>query len=400
MKPKAYDGYRSFQYLEPGVDYKQFRLAKDVGRVEPFTVEVTPEQERQVQEILHSDVVVSMHDHTFITPEDVTEIFEYTRQGRHWTGYEGLSRSGVDVLFENFMDGTAMITSKAGWKWTDIIHDIGMRFSDIAHQTMVFRAETYDDLLRAKKEGKIAFVPTIEAATACENEVDRVDVLYGLGIRCMGITYSESNNCGSGLREANDGGLTQFGRQVVKRMNRLGMAIDTAHCGDKTAADVIEVSEKPVFISHVGARALWNTTRLKPDWVLKACAEKGGVVGIEAAPHTTLTRKHPQHSIESYMEHFEYVANLIGINHVGFGPDTLFGDHVGLHHAFAAALSISSTHSGEQFDEVEYVRGLENPAECFPNITRWLVKHGYGREDIAKVLGLNALRVLKESWAR
>ncbi|HHV79432.1 MAG TPA: diguanylate cyclase [Firmicutes bacterium] len=400
MKTKAYKGYKSFQYLEPGVDYKPFKLAKEIGRVEPYVVPVTPEQERLAQELLEENIVVSLHDHSFVTPENVYEIFDYTRRGRQWTGYEGLSVSGIDVLFENFMDGTAMITSNAGWKWTDIIHDIGMRFSDFAHQDMLFRAEVYDDLLRAKAEGKIAVVATLEAATAIENEVDRVDVLYGLGIRCMGITYSESNALGSGLREANDGGLTQFGKQVVRRMNKLGMAIDTAHCGDKTALDVIEYSEKPVFISHVGARALWNTNRLKPDYVLKACAEKGGVVGIEAAPHTTLTHKHPQHSIESYMEHFEYIANLVGIDHVAFGPDTLFGDHVGLHHAFASQLSIASTHSGESFEEVEYVKGLENPSECFPNITRWLVKHGYSREDIAKVLGLNVLRVLKEAWAR
>jgi membrane dipeptidase len=275
-----------------------------------------------------------------------------------------------------------------------------MRFSDLAHQTMVYRAETSDDLLRAKREGRIALVPCLEAATPIENELDRVDVLYGLGIRCMGITYSESNALGSGLREPNDGGLTRFGRQVVRRMNQIGMTIDVAHCGDKTAADTIEASEKPVFITHVGARALWNTSRLKPDSVLEACAERGGVIGIEAAPHTTLTHRHPLHSIDSFMEHFEYVARLCGIDHVAFGPDTLFGDHVGLHHAFAAALSIAAAHAGERFDEVPYVRGIENPVEAFPNIARWLVAHGYSRDDIAKVLGLNVLRVVKDTWAR
>lgn len=400
MKQKHYNGYRSFQYLEPGIDYKPYKLSREIGRVEPYVVAVTPEQEREVQEILESNIVVSLHDHAFVVPEDVSQIFDHQRHGRNWTAYEGLSVSGLDVYFENFMDGCAMITSRAGWKWTDVIHDIGIRFSDLAHQDMVYRAETFADLLRAKAEGKIAMVATLESAMPIENEVDRVDVLYGLGIRSMGITYSESNALGSGLREANDAGLTQLGREVVRRMNKLGMTIDTAHCGDKTTLDVIEVSEKPIVISHSGARALWNSKRLKPDHVLKACAEKGGVIGIEAAPHTTLTHRHPQHSIDSYMEHFEYIANLVGIDHVAFGPDTLFGDHVGLHHAFAGALSIAQTHAGEQFDEVEYVKGLENPAECFPNITRWLVKHGYSREDIAKVLGLNVLRVLKETWAR
>ena len=183
-------------------------------------------------------------------------------------------------------------------------------------------------------------------------------------------------------------------------MNQLGMTIDTAHCGDRTALDAIELSETPTLISHVGARSLWNTRRMKPDQVFKACADKGGVIGIEAAPHTTLTHGHPEHSIESYMEHFEYVANLVGIEHVGFGPDTLFGDHVGLHHAFANQLSIGSSHAGPSYTEVEYVKGLENPSEVMPNVARWLVAHGYGDKEIAKVLGLNVLRVLRESWAR
>jgi len=399
-RPKAYTGYRSFDYLESGADYTPFRLAKEIDRVEPYVVPVSPDQENNVQELLDRNIVISLHDHPFVTPEDAMEIFAYNRQGRQWTGYEGLSVSRLDVIFDNFMDGTATITSNAGWKWTDVIHDIGIRYSDIAHQDMVFVAATVDDLLRAKPQGKIALVPSLEAATPIENELDRIDVLYGLGIRCMGIAYSEANSLGAGLREARDGGLTQFGRQAVRRMNQLGIAIDVSHSGDQTAADTIEVSEKPIFITHVGARALWDTNRMKPDWVIRACAEKGGVIGIEAAPHTTLTETHREHSIESYMEHFEYIANLVGIDHVAFGPDTMFGDHVGIHHAFAAQLSIAASHNGPQFDEVAYVKGVENPAEVFPNVTRWLVSHGYSHTDIAKALGLNVLRVLKEAWWR
>jgi membrane dipeptidase len=400
MNKKKYSGYRSFQYLDPASDFRAFKLAREIGRVESYVYPVSEDQERRVQQLLAENVIVSLHDHASVFPENMDEILDYVRQGREWTGYEGLSVSGIDVLFENFMDGTALITSSAGWKWTDVIHDIGIRYSDFAHQDMVFVALTIDDLLRAKREGKIAFVATLESATPIENELDRVDVLYGLGIRSMGITYSESNALGSGLKEANDGGLTHFGRRVVRRMNQLGVTIDTAHCGDKTALDVIDHSQKPTFISHVGARALWHTNRMMPDDVLIACAEKGGVIGIEAAPHTTLTENHPRHSIESYMEHLEYVANLTGIEHVACGPDTLFGDHVGLHHAFAAQLSISLSHAGPSFQHVEYVKGLENPGEVMPNVIRWLVKHGYSDQDIAKVAGLNVLRVLKETWAR
>lgn len=400
MKKKQYNGYTSYQYLEAGVDYKDYKLSKEYNRVEPFVYPVTAEQEQEVQRILEEEMIISLHEHTFIAPEDLNEFFAFRRQGRDFTGYEGLSISGLDVVFENFMNGTAMITSNHGWKWEDIIFDLGMRYSDFAHQDLVIRAETIDDLYRAKREGKIAFVTSLEAATQIENEVDRVDVLYGLGVRCMGIAYSEANALGAGLREENDSGLTQLGRQVVQRMNKLGMTIDVSHCGDQTSLDVINESSKPIFITHVGARALWNTRRLKPDHILKACAEKGGVIGIEAAPHTTLTEKHTRHSIESVMEHFEYMVNLVGIDHVAFGLDTLFGDHVGLHTLLSDHLSIGKSHEGPKFEKVEYVQGLENPAEAYPNVVRYLVQKGYSREDISKVMGDNILRVLKETWAK
>jgi len=399
-KSTRHTGYRSFQYLEPGTDYREFKLAKELDRVPSRRVEVSAQQEERVQRLLDENLAVSLHDHCFVVPADFADLAEYRRQGRDWTGYAGMAQSGLDAVFDCLMDGTATITSKAGWKWDDIVFDLGMRLSDILHQDFVVRGETLGDIRRAKQNGQIAFIASLEAATAIENEVDRLDILYGLGIRSSGIAYSEANTLGSGLKESRDGGLTEFGRQAVRRMNKLGIAIDISHSGDQTSMDTIEASEKPIFITHAGARGLWNTKRMKPDEVLKAMAAKGGVIGIEAAPHTTLTKKHPKHSIESFMEHFEYCADLIGIDHVAFGPDTLFGDHVGLHHYFAKQLSIKSAHGAQPFEEVEYVDGIENPAEAFPNIVRWMVKHDYSDGDVAKAIGGNVMRVLEEAWFR
>src|SRR5213593_825553 len=397
-KRTKYDGYRSFQYLEGGADYREFTLAKEIDRVPSRKVEVTESQEARVQRLLDEHLAISLHDHCFVVPEDFGELAEYRRQGRDFTGYAGMAQSGLDAVFDNLLDGTGTITSKNAWKWDDVVYDLGMRMSDLAHQDFIVRGESLDDVKRAKENGQIAFIASLEAATPMENEVDRLDILYGLGIRSSGIAYSEANTLGSGLKEARDGGLTEFGRQAVRRMNKLGIAIDVSHSGDQTSLDTIQASEKPIFITHAGARGLWNTKRMKPDEVLKGMAAKGGVIGIEAAPHTTLTKKHPKHSIESFMEHFEYCADLIGIDHVAFGPDTLFGDHVGLHHYFAKQLSIKAAHGAQEFEEVEYVDGIENPAEAFPNIVRWLVKHDYSDGDIAKAIGGNVMRVLDEVW--
>ncbi|MDQ2952618.1 MAG: dipeptidase, partial [Chloroflexota bacterium] len=315
-KRTKYAGYRSFDYLEAGTDYQEFKLAKELDRVPSRRPEVTESQEQRVQRLLDENVVISLHDHCFVVPDSFDDLAAYRKQGRDVTGYAGMARSGLDAVFDCLMDGTATITSKAGWKWDDIIYDLGMRLSDIAHQDFVVRGETLDDIRSAKANGQIAFIASLEAATPIENEVDRLDILYGLGIRSSGIAYSEANTLGSGLKEARDGGLTEFGRQAVKRMNKLGIAIDISHSGDQTSLDTIEASEKPIFATHAGARGLWNTKRMKPDDVLKALAAKGGVIGIEAAPHTTLTKAHPKHSLESFMEHFEYCADLIGIDHV------------------------------------------------------------------------------------
>lgn len=395
---KRYSGYQAFQYLEPNVDYQYFELAKGLDRVPRYLVPLNPKQEERVKDLAERFIFISLHDHPVYFPADMNNVFEYNRQGRQFCAYPELAESYLDAVFDNMMDGVCTISSRAGWKWNDVLHDLGMRLSDLAHQDFVIRCERVEDIYRAHQNGQIALIPTIEGAAMLENEVDRVDILYGFGVRLMGITYSESNALGSGLREERDGGLTKFGHQVVERMNKIGMAIDCSHVGIQTTLDVIEASNKPIFMSHVGAKALWNSKRLATDEVLKACADKGGVVGIEAAPHTTITYNNKEHSIDSFMEHFEYIKDLIGIDHVAFGPDTLYGDHVGLHHTFASQLSTKGTQGVKEFDEVEYVRGLENPTEASINILRWLVKHEYSDQDIEKVLGQNVIRVLRANW--
>ena len=169
-----------------------------------------------------------------------------------------------------------------------------------------------------------------------------------------------------------------------------------------------------ISVSGVSISMLYNTaiaqqamrlseTTQSQARLLEAVAAKGGLIGIEAAPHTTLTAAHPAHSLESFMEHFEYVKGLVGIEHVTFGPDTVYGDHVGLHDVYAANLSIdAASATGDSqtpgHEKVAYVKGLENPTEGSHNIVRWLVKRGYSDQEIALVIGGNALRLLRQVW--
>jgi membrane dipeptidase len=395
MTTSRYDGYESYSYLTPGKDFQEFELVPEIGRVPAYDLALSEAERARAEKLLADNIVISLHEHPQVFPADMSQLREYIRTGREHTGYRGLAQSGMTAVFDNMMDGMACVTSKFGWKWDDIIYDIGMRLSDIAHQDFVTVAHGVADIEHAHATGRIAIVLSLEAATPIENELDRIDILYGFGVRQMGIAYSESNTLGSGLKEPGDGGLTLFGRRAVERMNKLGIAVDVSHSSDKTCMDVYEVSSKPVLITHAGARSVWDTPRMKPDEVLLGCAQTGGVIGIEAAPHTTISADHPRHSLDSVMDHFTYCVELMGIDHVTFGPDTLFGDHVGLHDTFAANFALEQAHP---FEKVPYVDGIENPAENYHNIIGWLVKHGYSDTDIQKVVGGNIMRVLRQIW--
>jgi membrane dipeptidase len=394
-----YTGYTAYDYLEAGKDYRGFRYAKQINRVPEYSgLDLGDAERERTTRLLTESTVISLHDHVQVFPEDMTQLRDHIRQGREPTGYEGLSRSGLTAVFDNGMDGTCCISSDAGWKYQDVLFDLGVRMADIAHQDFVIKGETIKDIEYAAETGRIAHIFALEAATPIENEVDRLDVLYGFGVRQMGIAYSEANYLGSGLKERGDGGLTYFGERAIERMNKLGIAIDVSHSGDRTAVDAIKASTRPVFITHAGARGLWPTNRMKTDETIIECAKRGGVIGIEAAPHTTLSPQHPRHSLESVMDHFQYCVDLVGLEHVSFGPDTLFGDHVGLHTTFAGLLAMEPRPGAPVPERVQWVDGLENPAESFHNIAAWLVQEGFTDEEIAKVLGGNILRALEAIW--
>ena len=390
--------YTAYSYLPDGT-LATFELTPEFGRVAPYAgAQLTGGQAERSRALLRDSLVISLHDHPVRFPHDMTQTPAYNRTGRQHAAYAGLRASGLTVLFDNLMDGTACVTGSAPWRWNDIITDLGMRLADLAHAGPEFMlVKTVADVDEAHRTGRTGLVFGLESATPIENELDRLDVLYGLGIRQIGIAYSDANALGSGLSEQTDGGLTAFGHRAVARMNQLGLAIDLSHASDRTALDTCAASTRPVLITHAGARSVWPTARMKPDEVLRAVADTGGVIGMSAAPHTTLSGAHPRHTIESVMDHLRYCADLVGIEHVAFGPDTLYGDHVALHRIFAHLLSLAAMR-GPAFDPVEYVDGLENPTENFANICDWLVQHDFSDAEIRAVLGGNIRRVLQSVW--
>jgi membrane dipeptidase len=387
---KQYDGYQSYDYLEEGEDYAGFELAEMFSGFDQHELSLSEDEQARMASLVADEVVVSLHDHPFYFPEDVQgDLWDYVREGRVHTAYEFLAHTPLDATFDMHLDGLSGIHSKHGWKWDDIVHDVSMRACDIAHSDYALRCGDVEDIHRAHEEGKVAIVPALESAAMIENELDRIELLYGMGVRCLGITYNASNSLGTGQGDIyeRDGGLTAFGVDAVERMNKVGMAISTSHASPQTTLDVCAVTDRPIFDTHALAQTGGMGQRGSSDEELTAIADTGGVVGVLSSTHLP--------DLETYMQHFEYLVDLVGIDHVAFGPDVLYGDHTSLLEVLAEFHGVELPESTMQ---TPYVQGLENPTEAWSNIPRWLVKNGYADEDIRKVLGGNVLRVLEEVW--
>lgn len=251
-----------------------------------------------------------------------------------------------------------------------------------------FKAE---DFRIAKKEGKQAVMFQSEPHPFGK-DLDKVDIAYGSGLRMAILTSNTRNYVADGCGERTDQGLSYFGFDLVERMNKVGMLVDVSHVGIKSGLDIIEASKDPISCNHAAARALYpQCTRLKTDEELKALAEKRGYVGVSAIPNQL--SGNVEQGIEDVMNHVDYIVNLIGVDYVAIGLDNLFGDHVELHRRSDRGLFTLSRIGMEL--NAPYMYGIESPEE-WPNVTRGLVSRGYSDQEIEKIVGGNALRVIEK----
>ncbi len=194
------------------------------------------------------------------------------------------------------------------------------------------------------------------------------------------MTYNRRNYIGDGQLERNAGGLSEFGVAVVHRMNQLGMCVDISHASIPTAMDAIAFYRAPVTFSHNAAYTLRPTTRTRRDMELIACARQGGLVAITAVPNSL--SDDPKQDIECVLDHYDYMINLVRVDHVAIGTDTNVGDHVAFHRY------VLNRNDGQL--PALYLDGLESPADGV-NIIRGLIRRGHSDADILKIVGGNAL---------
>jgi membrane dipeptidase len=255
--------------------------------------------------------------------------------------------------------------------------------------------ESAEDLDSNEHTGKVRIVMGIQGAEPIGHSFHMLTVFHKLGLRIVQLTYNEANALGSGCLEANDAGLTHYGVQCVRDLNRLGMLVDLTHVGEKTSLDAIAVSQSPVVFSHSSVKALRDNPRNLTDQQMDAVAEIGGLVGLATFADFVADTTQGQPTLGQYIDHIAYAVERIGIDHVGIGTDIM--DTAG------PAGIWWNNNTKRRYPEIcgamdEHMHGISDFElwDDFPNVTQALLDHGFSDTEVRKIIGGNFLRVLKE----
>jgi len=265
-----------------------------------------------------------------------------------------------------------------------------------AHPDWFFRITTAEDLAAANGSGRIGILLGLQNSTHFRTP-DDVGRFHALGQRVSQLTYNSQNRIGTGCMDRSDGGISDFGAEVVEHMNQVGVAVDVSHCGDRTTMDAFEISTRPVLITHSNARALNpGYPRNKTDEAIRRMAASGGVMGMTAV--RSFVRGEEPTTIEHLLDHYDHVSKLVGVEHVGIGSDT------GIRGGYDAYDEEEWAEIGGRYrDQYRFRHKIdmdEMPTQKRTLLlTEGLIRRGYGDDDIRLMLGGNFRRVLGEIWA-
>lgn len=279
--------------------------------------------------------------------------------------------------------------------YTDCLKYIASHNSLIArHDDWFMRVDTPARLDAVKSSGKVGILIGLQDSDHFRKP-DDVDFFYGQGQRVSQLTYNSRNLIGNGSTERRDEGLSDFGVAIVERMNKVGMAVDVSHSGDRTTLDAFEASKKPVLITHSNCRSLNpNHPRCKTDEAIKAMAAKGGVMGITEV-RMFVSAKEPT-TVDSMLDHFDYVAKLVGVEHLGVGSDIDLIGYDGLPPEELKGLKAGYKNSYGFRDKVD-LDGY-NFSKRPLDLAEGLLGRKYSDANVELILGGNFRRVLKEIW--
>lgn len=249
-------------------------------------------------------------------------------------------------------------------------------------------ATSTDQVRDTLARDELAVVLHFQGTAPLGDNLDLVDAYQRLGVRVMQLTYNDGNQVGDGCLEERDAGLTEFGHRVLAELQRVGITVDLSHAGDRTCTDALAATTGPVIASHSNARAVCDSPRNLTDTHLRAIADTGGVIGLNAFPAFVSTDKVP--TLDQLLDHAAYIAELVGAEHLGLGFD------------FADEDEDDYDYFG--YDERYYPRppwtwptGIASWSDC-AHLEDAFSRRGFRPSEIAGILGENFLRVFEQTW--
>ena len=250
------------------------------------------------------------------------------------------------------------------------------------------------DIIKAHKDGKVGIILGWQNTSAIEDDINKLQIFYDLGVRIAQLTYNTQNLVGSGCWETNDGGLSDFGRDVVSEMNRLGILIDLSHVGPKTSSDTISFSKSPVAYTHC-CPAIKKHPRNKTDDQLKEIANKGGMIGF--ASYTPFLSKGADSSIDDCVEAMEYMINIVGEDSVGIGTDWVQDQDIKFFEYLQRDKGTGRFVSTPYKDVPPMPKGISKLSQ-FQNFVSAMKRAGWSTKRIEKILGQNWFLFFKQIW--
>jgi membrane dipeptidase len=321
------------------------------------------------------------------------------RSDRWGPALDGLTEADIQEFRDSEID-VLHIARGVGGRTADDAYRNVLTFvaaynAQVANRPDVFvRIDSAEDLGSVHGSGRVGILIGLQDSSHFRTP-DDVETFHALGQRVSQLTYNARNMIGNGSTERVDGGISDFGVSIVERMNRAGMAVDVSHSGDQTTLDACEVSARPVLFTHSNARALNpGHPRCKTDEAIRRMAATGGVMGITGV-RNFVAPSEPT-TIEHYLDHFDHVRDLVGVEHLGIGSDIDLHGYDDMPPAQYEQLKAGYKGSYAFRDKID-IDEIAHPKRMF-DVTDGLIRRGYTDEHIRGILGANFQRVLGEIW--
>lgn len=314
-------------------------------------------------------------------------VIDGTCPGEHWAeAFSSWSTGGA----------SACVVSVAAWEsCRETMDRLGDVFRMVRRTDDLCLATETADIRAAKRDGKLAIVLHFQGTCPFEYDLDLAEVYYRLGVRVVQLAYNVRSPAADGCEEPGNAGLSRFGRQLVAEFNRLGIVVDVSHTGHASSMEAAEVSTAPCIASHSNAAAVHASRRNLQDDLIKAIAGRGGVIGVNGYPAFVADTATP--TLDQYIDHMAYIAELAGPDHVAIGLDyTARNPPMAEYEQLVA----DGHWSRESYPPPpwHYPSGLEDGSQL-PNLTQRLLERGFSQGEVRGILGENWLRVFGAVWS-